>query len=313
MAVKIRLTRRGRKDAPVYNIVATDSRVARDGKFIKKLGLYNPCTNPSTVEINREDTLLYLLNGAQTTFTVRRLLSDAGIMIKKHLQVGVIKGKISQQEADKKFDEWRKDKERIIGKPLPGFAVTKAEDKKNDVKEAKASSAKPSVNKETKIESNAAKVEKIEKVKKTVKTGALESAKGEEKKVETAKNIKEEKVVKTGITKSTKEEKPVAQNIKTAKSDMFSEKKENIDESKAEKKEVAKEAENKNPELKKENKKVEVKEEVAKKNKVKAEPTSKLKKVAVATKEKEPSSKNASEDKEKPSVAKSSTTKKNEK
>ncbi len=297
MAVKIRLTRKGRKDAPVYNIVATDSRVSRDGKFIKKLGLYNPRTNPSTVEINREDTLLYLLNGAQTTFTVRRLLSDAGIMIKKHLQVGVIKGKISQQEADKKFDEWRKDKEHRVGKPLPGFAVTKAEDKKIDVKkkETKTPSDKLSANKEDKIEPKEQKVEKedkVEKINKAVK-------KSEAVKADTVKNIKEEKITKTEATKSTKEEKPVSEKVKTVKADIASKKKEETSEDKSEKNEneneikKEKEKDKKGTELKKE--KVEVKKEVAKKP------------------AKAPETKKKSEDKEKAPATKSSMDKKNEK
>ncbi len=106
MAVKLRLQRHGRKKRPFYHIVATDSRNKRDGKFIERIGMYNPITNPATVDIDRDKALKWLANGAQPTDTVRNILSATGVMYKKHLQRGVSKGAFSQEEADRLFQKW---------------------------------------------------------------------------------------------------------------------------------------------------------------------------------------------------------------
>ncbi|AZQ64090.1 30S ribosomal protein S16 [Flammeovirga pectinis] len=106
MAVKIRLARRGRKRRPIYNVVVADSRSPRDGRFIEKLGTYNPNTNPATIDIDPDTAAKWLLDGAQPTDTARMVLSKAGAMYKKHLQVGVRKGAKTQEEADKLFDAW---------------------------------------------------------------------------------------------------------------------------------------------------------------------------------------------------------------
>src|ERR1700745_2937857 len=111
MSVKIRLTRRGRKKLALYDIIVADSRSPRDGKFIEKLGTYNPGTNPVTVSLNEEKAFGWLMNGALPTDTVRELLSEKGIMFKKHLQVGVNKGAIKQDDADKKLVAWKAAKE----------------------------------------------------------------------------------------------------------------------------------------------------------------------------------------------------------
>jgi len=117
MAVKIRLARRGRKRRPIYDVVVADSRSPRDGKFIEKIGSYNPNTNPATVLINEEKAVQWVLNGATPTDTARTLLSYRGIMYKKHLQGGVAKGAITQEQADAKFAEWKAQKEaKIEGK-----------------------------------------------------------------------------------------------------------------------------------------------------------------------------------------------------
>lgn len=110
MAVKIRLARRGRKKFPLYSIVIADARAPRDGRFIEKIGTYNPHHTLSKVEVNNERALQWLLNGAQPTQTVRTLLSREGIMLRKHLQIGVNKGAIKQAEADKRFEAWQKAK-----------------------------------------------------------------------------------------------------------------------------------------------------------------------------------------------------------
>ena len=105
MAVKVRLQRNGRKGYAFYHIVVADSRAPRDGKFIEKLGTYNPNTNPATIDLNFEQALKWVLNGAQPTDTARNILSDKGVYLKKHLLGGVAKGAFSEAVADQKFNE----------------------------------------------------------------------------------------------------------------------------------------------------------------------------------------------------------------
>jgi len=106
MAVKIRLARHGRSKRPFYNIVVADSRRARNGKFIEKIGSYNPLTIPATIILDADKAFDWIMKGAQPTDTVRKMLTFKGVMFKKHLQRGVTKGAFSQEEADKKFEEW---------------------------------------------------------------------------------------------------------------------------------------------------------------------------------------------------------------
>jgi small subunit ribosomal protein S16 len=112
MAVKIRLARRGRKKLAFYDIVVTDARSPRDGRFIEKLGNYNPNTHPATVVLEEESALQWLRKGAQPTNTVRTILSTRGVLLKKHLQLGVDKGAITQEDATKKLEAWKQDKEK---------------------------------------------------------------------------------------------------------------------------------------------------------------------------------------------------------
>lgn len=130
MPVKIRLARRGRKKLAIYDIVVADSRSPRDGKFIEKLGLYNPTTNPASVTLNEERALTWVMRGAEPTDTARTLLSSKGILLKKHLQIGVLKGAISQDQADKKFAEWQNKKESSVTGQLSSLENQKAEEKK---------------------------------------------------------------------------------------------------------------------------------------------------------------------------------------
>ena len=137
MSVKIRLARRGRKKQAIYDVVVADARAPRDGRFIEKLGTYNPNTNPASININNERALTWLLNGAQPTDTVKAMLSYRGVMLKKHLQIGVLKGAISQEQADAKFNAWLSDKD------------TKIEGKKDQLATAKADARKTSLAAET--------------------------------------------------------------------------------------------------------------------------------------------------------------------
>jgi small subunit ribosomal protein S16 len=106
MATKLRLQRHGKKGKPFYHLVVADARATRDGKFIEKLGVYNPCTNPATIEINLERALTWVQNGAQPTDTVRAILSYKGVLYKNHLAKGIKKGALTQEQADAKFAEW---------------------------------------------------------------------------------------------------------------------------------------------------------------------------------------------------------------
>ena len=110
MATKIRLQRHGRKRYAFYPIVIADSRAPRDGKFIERIGSYNPNTNPATISLNFERALYWVNVGAQPTDTARRILSQEGVMLMKHLQGGVRKGASSQEEAQRRFDAWKQAK-----------------------------------------------------------------------------------------------------------------------------------------------------------------------------------------------------------
>lgn len=114
MPVKIRLQRKGRKQRPFYHIVVADARAPRDGKFISKLGTYNPMTKPATIDINRDEAYEWLMKGAQPTDTVRAILRFKGVLYRKHLMRGVDKGALSQEEADKKWQEWIDGKEEKV-------------------------------------------------------------------------------------------------------------------------------------------------------------------------------------------------------
>lgn len=114
MSVKIRLRRQGRKARPFYHIIVADSRSKRDGKFIDTIGTYNPLTIPATIEVDVDKAFKWVMNGAQPTDTVRRILGFKGVMYKKHLQRGVQKGAFSQEEADNMFADWVENKAKKI-------------------------------------------------------------------------------------------------------------------------------------------------------------------------------------------------------
>ncbi|MEE2954052.1 MAG: 30S ribosomal protein S16, partial [Bacteroidota bacterium] len=114
MATRIRLQRHGKKRHPIYHIVITDQRSKRDGRFIKKIGVYNPNTNPAIINLDFEEALKWVMKGAQPSETARAILSYKGVMIKKHLLTGVSKGAFSEEEAEKRFEDWLKQKEQQI-------------------------------------------------------------------------------------------------------------------------------------------------------------------------------------------------------
>jgi len=117
MATKIRLQRHGKKGKPFYYIVVADARAPRDGRFIERLGSYNPNTNPATIDINFDKTLDWVNNGAQPTDTCRAILSYKGVLYKKHLQGGAKKGALTEEQVETKFQEWLEQKDgKITGK-----------------------------------------------------------------------------------------------------------------------------------------------------------------------------------------------------
>jgi small subunit ribosomal protein S16 len=142
MPVKIRLQRHGKKGKPFYWIVAADARSKRDGRYLEKLGTYNPNTNPATVEVKLDNAVNWLEKGAQPTDTARTLLSYRGVMLKHHLNGGIRKGALSQEEADKKFAAWLEEKEAKIQSKKDGLSQSESELKAKRLADEKAVSDK---------------------------------------------------------------------------------------------------------------------------------------------------------------------------
>lgn len=146
MATKIRLQRHGRKNYAFYSIVIADVRAPRDGKFIEKIGTYNPNINPAAVDLKFDRALDWVLKGAQPTDTVRNILSREGIYMKKHLLGGVAKGAFGEAEAEAKFEAWKNDKQS-------GLSALKSKEE-----EAKKAEAKTRLEAEKKVNEEKAKV-----------------------------------------------------------------------------------------------------------------------------------------------------------
>ncbi|MDG1762792.1 MAG: 30S ribosomal protein S16 [Flavobacteriaceae bacterium] len=142
MPVKIRLQRHGKKGKPFYWIVAADARSKRDGRYLEKLGTYNPNTNPATINLQLDNTVTWLEKGAQPTDTARTLLSYKGVMIKHHLNGGVRKGAFTQEEADQKFAAWLEEKEAKIQAKRDGLTKSDSEARAKRLANEKAVSDK---------------------------------------------------------------------------------------------------------------------------------------------------------------------------
>lgn len=130
MATKIRLQRFGKKGKPFYHLVVADSRAPRDGKFIERIGSYNPNTNPATIDLNFDKALSWVNKGAQPTDTCRAILSYKGVLYKKHLEGGVKKGALTQEQAEAKFAAWLTSKDAQITSKKEGLTQTKEQAKK---------------------------------------------------------------------------------------------------------------------------------------------------------------------------------------
>jgi small subunit ribosomal protein S16 len=129
MPVKIRLQRHGKKGKPFYWIVAADARSKRDGKYLEKLGIYNPNTNPATIEVKVDNSVQWLNNGAQPTDTARAILSYKGVLLKHHLMGGVRKGALTEEQAEEKFNAWMAEKEKSVASKVSGLDKVKADAK----------------------------------------------------------------------------------------------------------------------------------------------------------------------------------------
>ncbi len=157
MPVKIRLQRHGKKGKPFYWVVAADSRAKRDGRFLEKIGTYNPNTNPATIDLNIDSAVQWLQNGAQPTDTARAILSYKGALLKNHLAGGVRKGALTEEQAEAKFNAWLDEKAGKVSGKAEGLAKAKEEAK------AKALEAEKAVN-EARIAAKAPVVEDSEEV-----------------------------------------------------------------------------------------------------------------------------------------------------
>lgn len=184
MATKLRLQRRGRKHYAFYQIIVADSRAPRDGKYIERIGSYNPNTNPATITLDFDRALYWLQVGAQPTDTVRNILSDEGVLLKKHLLGGVAKGAFSEEEAEKRFDTWKNQKQQTIhAQKSKAEEKQRAEDKArlNAEKEANEARSEELAKKKAELEAANAPAEEIAEDTPETKE---ESAEAEEPKAE---------------------------------------------------------------------------------------------------------------------------------
>ncbi|RTE55267.1 30S ribosomal protein S16 [Arenibacter aquaticus] len=158
MPVKIRLQRHGKKGKPFYWVVAADSRAKRDGKFLEKLGTYNPNTNPATIELDLDSSVKWLQNGAQPTDTAKRILSYKGVLLKHHLLGGVRKGALTEEQVEEKFNAWLEEKGKLVSSKVEGLAKADADAK------AKALAAEKEINEKRKAAAAAAEAPAEEEV-----------------------------------------------------------------------------------------------------------------------------------------------------
>ncbi|MCU0366971.1 MAG: 30S ribosomal protein S16 [Bacteroidales bacterium] len=176
MSVKIRLARKGRKKQAFYHIVVADSRSPRDGRFIEKIGVYNPITDPATIDINFEKALGWLQNGAQPTETCKAILSYKGVLMKKHLLDGVKKGAFDEAEADRRFNEWLKGKEDKIEAKKSGLEKKSEETRKQRLEAEKAIKETRAAEYAKKIAAQAAEAEAAAKAAAAEAAGTPETA-----------------------------------------------------------------------------------------------------------------------------------------
>jgi len=177
MAVKLRLQRHGKKGKPFYWIVAADARSKRDGKYLEKLGTYNPNVNPAIIDLNVDGAVKWLQNGAQPTDTARAILSYRGVLLKNHLAGGIKKGALTEAQAEKKFQAWLDEKAAKVDAKKDSLVKVQAEaDAKILEAEKAVNEARTAIEEEvveledTKIEEVATEEETAETVSEETKT-----------------------------------------------------------------------------------------------------------------------------------------------
>ena len=180
MAVKIRLQRHGKKGNPIYWIVIADEQSKRDGKYIEKLGTYDPNTNPASIELDFDSSIKWLEKGAQPTNTAKAILSYEGVLLRKHLNLGVQKGAFTEEEAKKRFDEWKKGKGAKIEKKIEDLESTLESNKKEARKREEEYSKKRSEESKAKEEAKAEEAKAAEETAPAEEEASAEEAKAEE-------------------------------------------------------------------------------------------------------------------------------------
>ncbi|MDC6350277.1 30S ribosomal protein S16 [Zeaxanthinibacter sp. PT1] len=184
MPVRIRLQRHGKKGKPFYWIVAADARAKRDGKFLEKLGIYNPNTNPATIDVNVDDAVRWLDNGAQPSETAKRILSYKGVLLKHHLMGGLRKGALTEEQVEEKYNAWLEEKGKSVSQREEELEKAKAEAR------AKALEAEKEVNeKRAQAAAEAETPEAEEAVDATEETEAVEESPKPEAKVEQSEDV----------------------------------------------------------------------------------------------------------------------------
>lgn len=214
MPVRIRLQRHGKKGKPYYWVVAADARSKRDGKFLEKLGSYNPNTNPATIELNIDSSVQWLVNGAQPSDTARRILSYKGVLYKHHLLGGVRKGALTEEQAEAKFNAWVEEKAKAIANKEAGLDKEKAEarakalEAEKEVNEKRALAAAEALNEDAEAEITE------EAIVVTEEAGA-EAEVTEEASATTEEPVAEEPVVEEAVKEEVAKEEPVAEEAVT--------------------------------------------------------------------------------------------------
>lgn len=230
MPTKIRLQRHGKKKYAYFHVVIADSRAPRDGKFIEKLGTYNPNTNPANIDIDFDRTLNWVKKGAQPTDTVRALLSYKGIIYKNHLDKGVLKGAFTQEEADKRFEAWLEEKEAKVSSKKEKISSSIDEERKKRLAAEKEMDDKRAASIATKNSNLAEEVQvgAAETESEAPQAEQAETQATEEVAAEVTPNTTEESVEETKETTAEEvEEKQEASNEETADTEVVEEKEEN--------------------------------------------------------------------------------------
>ena len=192
MATRLRLQRRGRKNRPFYQIIVADSRAPRDGKYIERIGSYNPNTNPATITLDFERALYWLQTGAKPSDTVRNILSREGVLMKKHLLGGVAKGAFTEEDANRKYEEWIANKQK-------GIESIKSAEEEKQLAEEKARL-------EAEKKANQARIDELAK-QKADEIAALEAEKAEKEAKKEAEKAAKEEAEKAPAEETAKEEK----------------------------------------------------------------------------------------------------------